>query len=114
MGRDIEETDGVAGKDLLGVTGDGGAVVLPTDAAHPQSGDLIAALSGEQPGQCDRSDQFEGAELAGLGLRKICSFQVQARPQKLRPDLIGDHPRVGAEEGAVMLRGIASARSGSK
>jgi hypothetical protein len=113
VGRDVEETHSVAGQDLLGVTGDRGAVVLPTDAAHPQSGDPVAALSGELSGQCDRADQLEGVELPDLGLWEIRSFQVQTRPQKLRPDLIGNHPRVGAEE-AVMLRGIASARNGSE
>ncbi|UKZ03858.1 hypothetical protein BOQ63_007240 (plasmid) [Streptomyces viridifaciens] len=46
VGWDVEETDGLAGQDLLGVTGDGGAVVLQRVQAHPQSGNLVAALSG--------------------------------------------------------------------
>jgi hypothetical protein len=58
VGRHVQQADRVAGQDLPGVPGDSGAVVLPPDAAHPQPRDLVAALPGEQPGQCDGADQL--------------------------------------------------------
>ena len=84
--------------------GDRGAVVLPADAAHPQPGDLVAALAGEQPGQGDRPHQFQRVEVPGLGLREVAGLQVQPGPHELRPDVVGDHARVGAEQGRDAAR----------
>jgi hypothetical protein len=39
----VEQADGIFGEDVAGVAGDRCAVVLPTDAADPQPGDVVAA-----------------------------------------------------------------------
>ncbi|UZG60300.1 hypothetical protein [Rhodococcus opacus] len=95
---DIEQADRVTRQDPIGVAGDGGVVVLPADAADPQAGDLVAAQSGEQPGQCDRVDEFERVEVPGLCLGEIGLLEVQSRPEQLRPDVVGDYPGVRAEQ----------------
>ncbi|MFF9624006.1 hypothetical protein [Streptomyces griseosporeus] len=77
VGGDVEQADRVAGQDLLRVAGDRCPVVLPADAAHPQPGDLVASLSGEQPGQCDRADQVERVEVPGAGLVQVGGLQIQ-------------------------------------
>ncbi len=97
VGRHVQQTDRVTGQDLIRVTRDLGAVVLPADTAHPQAGDLITALPGEQPGQRDRTDQFERVEVPGLGLRQVVFREVQPGPHQLRPDLVGDDSGIGAE-----------------
>jgi hypothetical protein len=94
----VQQADRVAGQDLVGVARDRGAVVLPADAAHPEAGDLVAALAGEQPGQRDRPHQFQRVEVPRLGLREVGGLQVQPSPHELGPDVVGDHARVGAEQ----------------
>ena len=59
---DVEQADGVAGEYPGGVAGDGHPVVLPSDASHAQTGDLVAALAGEQPGEGDRADHHHVVE----------------------------------------------------
>ncbi|MFB6947287.1 MULTISPECIES: hypothetical protein [unclassified Streptomyces] len=59
VGGNVPQADGIAGEDFAGVAGDGQAVVLPADAAHREPGYLVAALAGEQPGQCDGADEFD-------------------------------------------------------
>lgn len=49
------------------------------------------------------------AVVPGSGLRKIRGIEVETGPQQLRPDLVGDHPRVGAEEGGDAARDRQSA-----
>jgi hypothetical protein len=105
VGRNIQQTDGIADEHLGVITADRLAVVLPADAAPPQAGDLVAALPAEQPGQGDRADQFDRVEEPGTVHRQVSSLQVQPRPHKLRPDVVGDHPRVGAEQGTDAARG---------
>jgi hypothetical protein len=41
----VQQADRVPGEDLVAVTGDRDAVLLPADAADPQAGDFIAALA---------------------------------------------------------------------
>jgi hypothetical protein len=112
VGRHVQQADRVAGQDLLRVAGDLGAVVLPADAARPQPGDLVAALPGEQPGQRDRADQFQRVEVPGLGLREVVFREVQPGPHQLRPDLVGDHPGVRAEQGGDAAPGWPACAAG--
>ncbi|MFK4227846.1 hypothetical protein [Streptomyces sp. NPDC019890] len=65
------------GKDLAGVAGDGQSVVLPADAANPEPGNLVAALTGEEPGQGDGPDQLDRIGAAVRG-REIAGLDVQA------------------------------------
>ena len=96
--RNIEQADRITHQDLIGVAGEGFVVVLPANAADPQAGDLVAALPGEQPGQRDCANQFEWIEVAGPRLREIDPRQIQPCPKQFGPDLVGDHPRVRAEQ----------------
>ena len=43
--------------------------------------------------------------MASLGHRKIVFVEIQARPEQFRPDLVGDHPRVRAEQSRDAARG---------
>ena len=101
--RHVQQADGLIGQDVGGVAGDGLAVVLPADAADPQPGDLVAAQAGEQPGQRDRPDQFH--RVVGVGAAgQVGGLQVEPGPQQLGPYLVGDHPRVGADQGVDAAR----------
>lgn len=104
MCRYVQQTDGVVDQNI-GVAGDRAPVVLPADVAGAQPDDLIGALAGEKPGQCDRADQFNGVEGPGLGHWQVRLGQVQSGPQELGPDLVGDHTRVRAEECTDAARG---------
>ena len=44
----------------VGVAGDRVSVVLPADAPGAEPRYLVAALPGEQPGQCHRADSSSG------------------------------------------------------
>jgi hypothetical protein len=66
----VEQAGSVAGQDLLRVADDRGAVVLPADAAHPEAGDLVAALAGEQPGQGDRRPGAVVADITAASARQ--------------------------------------------
>ncbi len=71
--------------------------MLPADAADPQPVDLVAAQAGEQPRQRDRPDQLH--RVVGVGAAgQVASIEVQPGPQELGPYLVGDHPRVGADQ----------------
>ena len=104
VGGHVAQTDGITGQDIGGVAGDRSAVVLPADAADAQPGDLVAALAGEQPGQGDRADQLERVVRAGLRGRQVAGGQVEPGPEQLRPDVVGDHPRVRAAQGGDAAR----------
>ena len=96
--RHVEQADGIVGQDVGGVAGDRDAVALPADGPDPQAGDLVAAQPGEQPGQRDRADQLHRVVGACGGAGQVGVGQVQPGPQQLRPDVVGDHSRVGADQ----------------
>lgn len=93
----VQEADGVPGEDLRGARGDGIPVVLPADASQAQARDLVAALAGEEPGQCDGADQFHGVDGTGFAAWDIVGLQVQSGPQQFRPDVVGDYTRSWAD-----------------
>lgn len=101
MGGDVQEACHVPGEDTVAGAGGGGPVVLPADAA---TGDLIAALAGEQPGEGDRADHVEGVD-AAVGAGQVGGLQVEPGPQQLGPDVVGDHVRVRPGQGAQAARG---------
>ena len=76
--RDVEQADRVFGEDVVGVAGDGLAVLLPADAADPQPGDLVAAQAGEQPGQGERADERQRVVAARRGARQVLGLQPLA------------------------------------
>jgi hypothetical protein len=94
---DVEQADGVPGEHLAGVTGDRCPVVLPADAADPEPGDLVAALSGEQPGQRGGADEFHRVAGAARDRGEVAGLDVQPGPQQLGPDVVGDDARVRAD-----------------
>ncbi len=50
-------------------------------------------------------DQLERVEVPGLGFGQVGGVEVQAGPQQFGPYLIGNHPRVRAEQGRDAARG---------
>jgi len=83
---DVQQADRLADPGLVGVSGDGHAVVLPSDAADPEPGKLVAALCGEQPGQRDGPDEFDrmgpavrGRQVARLDVNLAVSVGVMRR-----------------------------------
>ena len=109
VGGDVEQADGIAGQDMVVVAADAGAVVLPADAAEAEAGDLVAALAAEQPGERDGADQLKrvGPPVRG---QKVLRGEVQAGPEQLGPDVVGDHARVRPEQGLDAARGAERVR----
>ena len=103
MGGHVQQADRVAGEYLAGVPADGHPVVLPADASHAQPGDLVAALTGKQPGERDRADHLDRVHAAVGG--QVGGVEVESGPQQFRPDAVGDHPGVWAQQRAEAARG---------
>ncbi|WP_331740124.1 hypothetical protein OG613_45415 (plasmid) [Streptomyces sp. NBC_00015] len=97
VGGDVQQADGVSRQYLVGVAGDRGPLVLPADAAHAKSRDLVIAQATEQPGQGQHPEELERIAEAVEPGRQIVGADVEPGPQQFGPDVIGYHPRVGAE-----------------
>src|SRR3954447_26089345 len=89
--------------------GTGDIARLPTDAADAQAHDLVAALAGEQPGQRQRADEFEGIG-ADTTDGEVIGPEIEPGPQDLGPGVVGDDPRLGAEHPAHAARGSERGR----
>ena len=72
--------------------------MLPADAADPQPDDLVAALPAEQPSQRDGADELHRVTGAARDRGEVAGLDVQPGPQQLGPDVVGDDPRVRADQ----------------
>ena len=72
-------------------------------APTPQAEDLVDAQAGEQPQQRDGADELEriprrAGSAAVHVLGRSSTLEVQPGPHQLRPDVVGDHARVGPDQ----------------
>ena len=110
--RDVEQADSILDEDSWSRRR-GDAFLLPADAADAQPGDLVAAQPGEQPGQGEGADERERvvlpAEVPGRSWACSCSPAQISLAQTSSAMTRGSVPMR-----AATLRGMASARVGSK
>ena len=79
--RDVQQADRIlAERFVVGVAGDGDILALPAYAPHPQPDDLVAAQPAEQPGQCQRPQQFDGVFAADRVGVDVAVLEVEAGP----------------------------------
>ena len=79
--------------------------MLPAGAADAEPDDLVAAEPAEQPDQRQGAQQLDGVLAAGRAVVDVAVLEVEPGPQQFRPHVIGDHPRVGADQRADAARG---------
>jgi hypothetical protein len=82
--------------------------VLPADAAEPEPGDFVTTLAREQPGERDRADHVD--RVGSGSYRQVGGVEVESRPEKFGPEVVGDHPRVGSPQSPDAARGFQCSR----
>src|SRR4029453_9813124 len=97
--RDIEQTDRVVGQYLILGAGNVDIVLLPANAPHPQPDDLVATQPAEQPGQHQGAEQFDRVFAANRVGVDVGVLEIEAGPQQLGPDVIGDDTGIRTDQG---------------
>jgi len=106
----IEQTDRIGGK-YVARARDSDCIALPADAADPQPENLVITKPSEEPGRRERPAQLDGitvgSKVPSMGRAttwKIVGNEVEASPDGLGPHIVGDDPRVGADQSGETLR----------
>src|SRR5436190_12073457 len=79
---------------------------LPTNTADAKPYELVAAESGEQPGDDERP--YQGQRIPARRW-EVVSIEVNACPEQLGPDVVGDESRLWTDLGLYGARGSKNA-----
>jgi len=108
--RHVEQAHCISGEDVARAKGSY-CIALRADAADPQPQNLVVAKSSEEPSRRKGSAHLDGIAVGSklpspgrAATREVVGYEVEAGPDQLGPDIVGDDARVGADQGEQALR----------